>query len=127
MMKNMLGEDVEPRKVTCKWNFPYLEVFIDGHWYGMVEPNGWRGYSMDIHHRLAEPVMNNVHLWSTMSLADMKLIISEYEANMPPERAMSVVIHQIAKEKKMSFADALAYVKRKNIPMLLTTALESVE
>lgn len=123
----MLGEDVEPRKVTCKWNFPYLNVFINGHWHGMVEPNGWRGHSMDINHKLAEPIMNNVHLWHTMSLAEMQLIINEYNMHMSPERAMSVVIGQIAKHKGMSFQAALAYIKQKEIPMLLTTASETVE
>lgn len=117
-MKNMFGDDVEPRKITFRWLIPHLDILVNGHWQGMVSPNGWQGHSMDINHKLGEPVMSNVHLWQTLSFSEMAAIMEEYNKHMDNTRAMQIVIGAIAKEKKISFDAALALVKKKNIPTI---------
>lgn len=116
-MKNMFGDDVQPRVITFEWNFPHLTLFINGHFAGMVSPNGWQGYSMDIHHKLGEPLMRNFNLWYSIGFTEMQNIMREYNSHMEPARAMHHVIDRIATDKKLSFDEAKAYLKEKNIPL----------
>jgi hypothetical protein len=114
-MTNVFGEEIEPRKLTFEWSYPHLNLFINGRWSGMISPNGWQGHSMNIDHKLGEPVMTNVHLWHTLSVSEMMAMVEEFEKHMDG-REMLLVIGQLAKEKKMSFNEAEAYATARNIP-----------
>ena len=115
-MKNMFGDEVKPRVLTTKFVYPHLEIFINGQWHGMVSPNGVHGYSMDLHHTLGEPVMNNVHLWNTLSFKEMSRIMNDYKQGMG-NRGLPLVISNIAKEKKITFEEAVQLIRDKEIPV----------
>lgn len=114
-MKNMLGDEVEPRKLTFEWLVPHLNIYVNGHWQGQVSPNGWQGYSIDIHHKLGEPIMNNLNLWHSLSFTEMQSIMSAYNERLCPARAMTIVIGAVAEEKKISFERALKLLRDRNI------------
>src|ERR1044071_8868924 len=106
-MKNMFDEEVKPRELSFRWLCPHLEVLVDGHFKGIVSPNGWQGSSCNVHHPIGAPIMSNMHLWFEMSLQEMTIIIDEWNRQMSPERSMELVVAAIAKNKKISFDEAV--------------------
>lgn len=116
-MKNLLGDEVEARKLSFDWRCPHLDVFVDGKWHGMVSPNGWQGHTMNINHKLGEPLMTNVN--GILSFSEMQTIMDEYKRHTNETEAMQFVISRIAEYRKTSFDEAVAYLKERNIPTLV--------
>lgn len=79
-VKNLLGEEVEPRRLTFKREGIHLTIFNNGKFLDVVSPNGWTGYG-SINAQKGEPVLTNSNLWFSISLSEMKQIIEAWEAN----------------------------------------------
>lgn len=117
-MKNMFGDETEPRKLEFKWLVPTLQIHIDGHWSGMVVPNGYLGTGyMNIHHKFGEPILSNVDLLHDLSFSEMQQIMDAFNTECSAMRSTQISICQFASYKNMTFVQALAYLKEKKIPL----------
>lgn len=114
-MKNILGEEVKPRKLTFEWQYPHLHIFANGNWAATVSPNGWQGDIMNINHKLGEPVLTGVHFLQSLSFSEMAAIIQEFNKNMDG-REMALVVSQMAKIKKISIGAAVDLITHRKIP-----------
>ncbi len=116
-MKNLFGEEVEPHELTFEFTSPHLTVLCNGKVFGIVSPNGWQGYTMNVNYKLGEPIVMNMR--EIMSLFEMQQIIAIYKQRMPDVMAMQFVINKLAEEKKLSFGEAVMYIRDNKIPCMI--------
>lgn len=118
----MFGDEVKPIELAFEWSYPHLTVLRDGHFMGMVSPNGWQGHSINLYYRFGEPYLNNVHLWHNMSLGEMTAIKEAFNRHCSSIRCMICVISELMEEKKFkNFSQTLEYLKEKQIPLYIPT------
>lgn len=112
-MKNIFGEEVKPRVLSFEWYHPRLAVMVDGKWAGIVQPNGWNGYS-NIHSKVGEPVIATLTL-DCISFKELQVIMAEYNKHISETETMDVVIKAVAQNKNISFSEASQLVKAHNL------------
>lgn len=127
-MKNFFGEEVVPADhiIHFQWSGIILNVLrgkgyvnaagVAGchHYVCTVTPNGWTGNSMNVNHPLGEPLLANVH--EILSFAELQAIMAEYNLHFPPKIVLTNIIQRLAKEKRMTIEETIAYIAEKKIP-----------
>lgn len=121
-MKNLLGETVQAAQLTFDWGSPapgtlncHLWVFRSKKTFCHVSPNGWTGHSIAIGHKLGEPLLQNLPPNCNLSFADVQAIMAEYSKKLTNRQILDGCINAVAKEKKLSIPDTIAYLAKSNI------------
>ena len=129
-MTNILGETVNPNdfKLHFEWVGVVMNVLrgekytnaegIEGcqKYLGTVSPNGYNGYSANVHYKLGEPILINWH--EDFSFEQMNLIMAEYRSQFTPRQCLDFVINRIAKEKKLTVDETIKMLVEKKIPVI---------
>jgi hypothetical protein len=120
-MQNMLGDEVTIEPFVFEWldpreGFPQWHLYVKrgGKFFCDVSPNGWTGHSITIRYPLGEPIVHNL-CGNDLSFTDMKAIMGEYMKNLTPRQLLDGCIKALAEEKKMTIAQAIAYIAKKKI------------
>lgn len=113
-MQNMFGEEIPPAKFTFEFQYPHMNVFMNGKYFARVSPNGWQGDNFNLHYRLGEPIVSNLPQYSDTNLQVFSDMLSEYTKGMSG-RHMIVVIGAIARRKGITLKATAEMVVEKGI------------
>ncbi len=75
-MKNMLGDECKPRRLTIRPEGDVLTLLRNNRFVGYVARNGWNGKSRSIDYALGVPVLRLSTGSEEFSLSEMKRIMA---------------------------------------------------